>query len=87
MELDAGAFILRFEELDTAGGSPATRDSAISCQERTVAVGELIGLHYHYRITASTPEGLPLSVAVSEDSTVYVGEFTNALGCPCSQGN
>jgi hypothetical protein len=24
---------------------------------------------------------------VSEDSTVYVGEFTNALGCPCSQGN
>ena len=86
MELDAGNFILRFEELDTDGGKAATRTSAVSCQERTVGPGELIGLHYHYRISATTPDGLPLSLAVSEDSTLYVGEFTNALGCPCSQG-
>ena len=86
MELDAGSFALRFRELDTAGGAPADQTGAVSCEVRQVAAGELIGLHYHYGIEAIGPRGTPISVATSEDSTVYVGDFTNELGCPCTQG-
>jgi DNA-binding CsgD family transcriptional regulator len=84
MELDAGAFKLRFREVYTSGGPPRTWPT---CDTRQVQAGDVIGSHYHYVITALRPDGTPLDAVVALDSTLYVGEITREFHCPCTSGN
>jgi hypothetical protein len=84
IELDTGDVILRFERSHT--GIPwLTR--AENCEVREVGAGELIGNHYHYQIYAFDEEERRLSVGVTLDGTLVVGDFLPASDCPCTQGN
>jgi DNA-binding CsgD family transcriptional regulator len=84
VELDAGSFKLRFTELFTY---TANSKDSFSCATRRVNAGEPIGDHYHYSIEAFRPDGTPLSVMVSQDSTLFVGDVKQDFACPCEPGN
>jgi len=84
MELDAGAFKLRFTELYTSTPNGRT---AFACEPRQVKAGDRIGDHYHYLVEAFAADGSPISVVVSEDSTLFVGTTEFQVRCPCLSGS
>jgi hypothetical protein len=84
IELDTGEYTLRFVELYT---SEPNSGGDKSCATREVEQGDRIGSHYHYAILAIAPDGAPLSVAVSQDGTLYVGNFYADPECPCTTGH
>ncbi len=84
LEIDAGSFLLRVRE--AYGTSPNTNVSW-QCPARLVAAGDLISSHNHFSVTAFRNDGTQLSVAVSLDGSLHVGDVKLSLGCPCTSGN
>jgi hypothetical protein len=61
---------------------------AFPCGPSPAGIGPLQPLGYPglWSVVAFARDGSPLSVVVTHDGTVYVGEVTPRFGCPCRSG-
>jgi hypothetical protein len=90
LQLELASLRLLFHEVDGAGKD---RSACSTDEENTQADGRVQPVHAaissstHYRITAETLGGAPLSVVVAGDRTIYVGDITPKYGCPCRTAN
>jgi hypothetical protein len=53
------------------------------CEPYVLSTGAHIVTNGDWEVSATTPEGEPLSVGVTLDGTLVVGKFSGDLTCPC----
>lgn len=60
----------------------------LACREaeRDVAAGEPFGYGGVYSVTAVSGDGSQLSVVITNEGKLFVGEVTTKFGCPCRSG-
>ena len=81
-ELDSGGYVLR---LSPSGGYGLAWDGG--CPSRQVAAGEEIPVWTYTRIEAFTTDALPISLVVTRNGHLYVGDVSLEFGCPCQIGH
>jgi DNA-binding CsgD family transcriptional regulator len=81
-ELDTGAFVLRAAP---AGGYGMPWDHG--CPSRTVSPGEELPMFTYTSLSAFRADGSPLSIVITRDGHLYIGDVTLELDCPCMIGN
>jgi hypothetical protein len=89
-DLDAGAFRLQFRDAGTLRNNPLWLGPPASGRgsSRTVQAGAIITPSFaHYIVSAVSQTDQPLSVAVAEDGTLYVGHTNSTATCPPCRGD
>jgi DNA-binding CsgD family transcriptional regulator len=81
MFLAGFGFVLHFESVK---GLEETPRPCPEQADRDVEADDPIGPGGLYSVTASQPDGQPLSVAVTEGGTLVWGTFAGAGDCPCA---
>jgi DNA-binding CsgD family transcriptional regulator len=80
-ELDTGSLRLR---LSSFGGY---KFASSDCTERPILRGDLLPSATYFSIEAFAPDGSPLSLVVTRDGSLYVGDVKLQVGCPCEPRN
>ncbi len=65
------------------GPSGVARNPGCPAVPLQVRAGDPVVAPGQYRLTAISVEGLPLSVALAGDGTLYAGDIRPKVGCPC----
>jgi hypothetical protein len=90
-ELDTGEYVLRFSPSGGYGmawtGGCATVSAWRDSPSHTVSAGDEVYTWTYTSIEAFAADGSPLSVVMTRDGHLYVGEVRLEVDCPCQIGH
>jgi len=92
-EVDTGEYVLRFAPPGGGygwvwdGGCPPRPDVAgqegCPSEPVVVAAGEALQIWVYSSIAAFAPDSSPLSLVITREGDLYIGDVTLGIGCPC----